>query len=85
VLGRAEGRPERAPRTFKVASLGLLAAAVGLFAMPHGLNVGELLAAVGRAELRALGGVLLVAIGLATTAICLAVGRRAAAPTARAG
>jgi APA family basic amino acid/polyamine antiporter len=69
-LGRGLGRPAATPWTMRLAALGFLAAALGLFVLPHDLALSELLA--GRAgaeaavETRRLSGLALVAGGLAT-------------------
>jgi APA family basic amino acid/polyamine antiporter len=42
-VGRTLGRPARTPLTLKVAALGFLLVAVGLFAIPHDLGPGALL------------------------------------------
>ncbi len=42
-IGRAAGRPERTPGSLKLASLGFLLTAIGLFTIPHNAGPGELL------------------------------------------
>ncbi|HEX9940651.1 MAG TPA: amino acid permease [Thermoanaerobaculia bacterium] len=68
LIGRRMGRPERTPGTLKVASVGFLLTAVGLFTIPHHAGLGELLAQAGDAaaedHARALVGLALIALGL---------------------
>ena len=68
VLGRRLGRPERTPPAMKLAAIGFLVAAIGLFVVPHGHGVGDLIAAVSTANdpqhERSLLGLGLVALGL---------------------
>ncbi|MBZ5637858.1 MAG: amino acid permease [Acidobacteriia bacterium] len=66
-VGRRDGRPARTPWPMQVGALGFLAAAVGLFAMPHGLGVSGIVTAaahpLAEAHGRALLGVLLAGGG----------------------
>jgi APA family basic amino acid/polyamine antiporter len=67
-IGRRMGRPQRTPWTLKVASLGFLLAAIGLFAIPHSAGLGTLLAQAGDAagvdHGRSLFGLSLIGVGL---------------------
>jgi hypothetical protein len=69
VVGREAGRPRRTPRALKIAAVGFLLVAVGLFTIPHQANVIELVqkAASAGAEQhdRSLAGMGLIAVGLA--------------------
>ncbi len=66
-VGRRDGRPTRTPWPMKVGAAGFLTAAIGLFAMPHGLGLrGIALAAASPgadAHGRALVGLLLAGAG----------------------
>jgi basic amino acid/polyamine antiporter, APA family len=68
-VGRRAGRPERTPTPLKVASLGFLTTAVGLFTIPHSAGVGQLFAQALTAGAtdhgRSLAGLVLMAAGLA--------------------
>ena len=72
VVGREAGRPHRTPVGLKVAAIGCLLAAVGLFAVPHGHGVGDLIRAAIRADDpahgRALAGLAMIALGAAIAA-----------------
>ncbi len=74
-VGRTLGRPEHTPRGLKLASLGFLVAASGLFAMPHALSPEHILEAAfqGSAEEhgRALLGVALLLVGIGTALVGL--------------
>ncbi len=67
-VGQSLGRPARTPLTLKVAALGFLLLAVGLFAIPHDLGPGELLSTASDSGAerhgRALYGLILIAVGL---------------------
>ena len=67
-VGRALGRPERTPPMLKVAALGFLLLAVGLFAIPHDLGPGELVSTASDSGAerhgRALYGLILIGVGL---------------------
>ncbi|HYH85623.1 MAG TPA: amino acid permease, partial [Pyrinomonadaceae bacterium] len=67
-IGQKLGRPARTPMTLKVAALGYLLVAVGLFAIPHDMGPGELLSAATTSGAdrhgRALYGLLLIVVGL---------------------
>ena len=62
------GRPRITPWTLKVASLGFLLTACGLFTIPHDAGLGTLLAQAGNAAEadhgRALLGLALIVVGL---------------------
>jgi APA family basic amino acid/polyamine antiporter len=68
LIGQRLGRPSRTSGPLKIASLGFLSAAVGLFTIPHHAGLGELLAQAGNAAAedhnRALVGLALIGIGL---------------------
>jgi APA family basic amino acid/polyamine antiporter len=68
VLGRREGRPPFTPGTLKVAALGFVLVAAGMFTIPHDAGLGRLLAEAGNAAAedhgRALWGLVLMALGL---------------------
>ncbi len=68
LIGRRMGRSERASGPLKMASLGFLLTAVGLFTIPHHAGLGELLAQAGDAaaadHTRALAGLILIVVGL---------------------
>jgi APA family basic amino acid/polyamine antiporter len=76
-LGRAAGRPQRTPRSLKIAAVGMLATSIGLFAIPHGRGFGDLFAAAASGELRPLLGMLLIVCGLAVAAGGIITTRRA--------
>jgi APA family basic amino acid/polyamine antiporter len=69
VVGREAGRPCRTPRALKVAAVGFLLVAVGLFTIPHQANVIELVRKATSADAhqhdRSLAGMGLIAVGLA--------------------
>ena len=64
----AQGRPSRTPLALKLASVGFLATAVGLFVIPHDAGLGTLFRQAADAAVpehgRALFGLSLIAIGL---------------------
>ena len=66
-VGRRDGRPSRTPWPLRAGAVGFLVAAAGLFAMPHGHGLGDLLAAVAspgaEAHGRAVVGIALVLAG----------------------
>jgi len=68
LIGRRMGRPEHASGPLKLASLGFLMTAVGLFTIPHHAGLGELLSEAADAasadHTRALIGLSLIAVGL---------------------
>ena len=67
-VGRALGRPTRTPPALKLAGLGFLAVAAGLFIIPHDLGPGAIIAAATDAAAdrhdRAVYGLLLILAGL---------------------
>jgi basic amino acid/polyamine antiporter, APA family len=67
-IGRAHGRPTRTPLPLKLASIGFLATAVGLFSIPHDAGLPTLLRQAGDAAVadhgRSLFGLTLIGIGL---------------------
>ncbi|MEP7010356.1 MAG: amino acid permease [Acidobacteriota bacterium] len=67
VIGRGLGRSDKTPPTLKIASIGFLLLAAGLFAIPHNAGPGTLLALAGDGTAaehgRALWGLGLIAIG----------------------
>ncbi|HXO18426.1 MAG TPA: amino acid permease [Thermoanaerobaculia bacterium] len=67
-IGQSQGRPSRTPLPLKLASMGFLATAVGLFAIPHDAGLGSLVdqaASAGAAgHGRSLFGLTLIGIGL---------------------
>jgi hypothetical protein len=66
-LGQAHGRPSRTPGWLKLASVGFLLAAVGLFTIPHdfGLMRTETLIPKAQGHDRALIGLCLIVVGYA--------------------
>jgi APA family basic amino acid/polyamine antiporter len=68
LIGQKLGRPSRTSGPLKIASVGFLSAAVGLFTIPHHAGLGELLAQAGNAAAedhnRALVGLTLIGVGL---------------------
>jgi APA family basic amino acid/polyamine antiporter len=71
-IGQQIGRPTRAPLPIKLASVGLLITAVGLFTIPHDAGLGQLyretLAPGEAGHQRAVVGLLMIAVGLIITA-----------------
>ena len=67
-VGRALGRPERTPPALKLAGLGFLVVAAGLFTIPHDLGPGALvdaaLASGADRHDRAVYGLLMILVGL---------------------
>lgn len=67
-IGHKIGRPAHATPMIKIASLGLLVIAIGLFTIPHDAGVGQLLReagdAAGEHHGRALVGLILIGVGL---------------------
>ena len=67
-IGQAQGRPARTPLPLKLASVGFLATAVGLFVIPHDAGLGTLFHQAADAGIpehgRSLLGLGLIAIGL---------------------
>ena len=68
VIGRRTGRPETTPAFMKTMAFGFLAAAIGLFVIPHDAGVGKLVAEAtsGAAadHARALTGLALIGVGV---------------------
>jgi hypothetical protein len=67
-VGRAAGRPHRATPALKVAAVGFLLAAIGLFTIPHDASLPRLVREAAETEApehtRSLIGLLMVATGL---------------------
>jgi APA family basic amino acid/polyamine antiporter len=67
-IGQKIGRPTRAPIAVKIAALGLLLTAIGLFTIPHDAGVGQLLSEATTAgepgHNRAVVGLIMIAIGV---------------------
>jgi basic amino acid/polyamine antiporter, APA family len=67
-IGRALGRPTRTPPSLKVASLGFLSTALGLFVIPHDAGLSRLFAEASDAaagdHTRALAGLVAIGLGL---------------------
>jgi APA family basic amino acid/polyamine antiporter len=67
-IGRDLGRPQVTPWTLKVASVGFLLMASGLFTIPHDAGLGSLFAQAGDAAAaghgRSLAGLSLIVVGL---------------------
>ncbi len=78
-IGRQLGRPPRTPAFLKLAAVGMLSIAAGLFIMPHDQGIGEVArAALDSSSLfhaRALWGVFLMTAGLIEIALALSAGR----------
>jgi APA family basic amino acid/polyamine antiporter len=85
-VGRKIGRPERTPAPLKVAAVGFLLVAVGLFTIPHDLGPFAMAhtAATPGAERhdRAIYGLILIALGLVTGVVGTLRGGAAARPAA---
>ena len=81
LIGRRMGRPERASGPLKLASLGFLLTAVGLFTIPHHAGLGELLTEAADAasadHTRALIGLSLITVGLVLGMVGVALERGA--------
>jgi hypothetical protein len=77
-VGRALGRPERTPLLLKLAGLGFLAVAAGLFIIPHDLGpraiVSSALTAGADRHDRAVYGLLLILVGLVVGIFCTGLG-----------
>jgi basic amino acid/polyamine antiporter, APA family len=87
-VGRKVGRPEKTPVPLKVAALGFLLVAAGLFTIPHDLNPAALMRSATDAGAdrhnRAVYGLLLIFVGLVTgVAGTLAGSRRGAVDAER--
>jgi len=69
-IGAKIGRPARSPLTLKIAALGFLVVAVGLFTLPHDLGPKELyktaMSADADRHARAVYGLIMIALGLLT-------------------
>ncbi len=67
VIGRSLGRPDRTPTTLKVASLGFVLLAAGLFTIPHAAGPRQMIALLSdpaaEAHTRALWGLGLILVG----------------------
>ncbi len=67
-IGRQLGRPERTPFAMKLAALGFLSTAIGLFIIPHDAGPQRLMAAATSAAAadhgRSLAGLALIAVGI---------------------
>ncbi len=71
-VGRRDGRPARTPGALRIGAIGFLLAAIGLFAMPHGHGLGDVMAAFGSRQAEAHGrAVLGIALTLAGGAVGL--------------
>jgi APA family basic amino acid/polyamine antiporter len=72
-IGQKIGRPSRAPLPIKLASVGLLITAIGLFTIPHDAGLGQLyretLTSGEQGHKRALVGIIMIIIGLIITAL----------------
>jgi hypothetical protein len=88
-IGRGFGRPAKTPWALRLAAAGFLVMAAGLFVVPHGAGIGELLSGLPEGPPgergRALGGALLVALGLATGVLGWVATARAARQAAGTG
>ena len=77
-IGAKIGRPARSPLTLKIAALGFLVVAVGLFTIPHDLGPTELFKTAMSADAdrhsRAVYGLIMIALGLLTGVIFAASG-----------
>lgn len=71
-LGRESGRPRKTSLPLKVLAAGLLMSSVGLFAMPHGVGIGGIVAEMADGQLRAVFGLGLAAAGLLTSMLAIA-------------
>jgi APA family basic amino acid/polyamine antiporter len=67
-VGMKLGRPSRAPLPLKIAAIGFLLMAVGLFVVPHNLSFGEVFRTAFQANVErhvaALWGVILIGVGI---------------------
>jgi APA family basic amino acid/polyamine antiporter len=85
-IGRKLGRPERTPFSMKVAALGFLSTAIGLFIIPHDAGPGRLVTAAASAAAadhgRSLAGLLLIAAGIVLGLSGWALTARRGAPAA---
>jgi APA family basic amino acid/polyamine antiporter len=81
-VGRKIGRPERTPAFLKLAALGFLLVAVGLFTIPHDLGPFAMydtaMKAAADRHNRAVYGLLLIAVGLVTGVVGTVLGGAAA-------
>ena len=83
-IGAKIGRPARSPLTLKIAALGFLVVAVGLFTIPHDLGPSALLQTAMSADAdrhsRAVYGLVMIALGLLTGVIFSMSGARSERP-----
>jgi hypothetical protein len=88
-VGRGLGRPPATPAALRLAALGFLVLAAGLFVVPHGASLGELLAGLPGAPAatrgRALSGGAMIAAGLAAGVLGWAAAARRTAAEGRPG
>jgi APA family basic amino acid/polyamine antiporter len=86
-VGRDTGRPVQLPASLKLAAVGFLLIAVGLFTIPHHSTPRELVHAVATAgdilHGRSLTGAIFAAVGLALVAVCSPFGFRRSEPAPR--
>jgi APA family basic amino acid/polyamine antiporter len=79
-VGRKLGRPERTPPALKLAGIGFLAVAAGLFIIPHDLGPSAIVAAATDAAAdrhdRAVYGLVLILVGLAVGVACTLAGSK---------
>ena len=85
-VGRKVGRPERTPAPLKLAAVGFLVVAVGLFTIPHDLGPLAMLEtardATAERHDRAIYGLIMIALGLVTGVVGTLLGGAAARPGA---
>lgn len=83
-VGRAAGRSSRLPLGNKIAAPGLVAAAVGLFIVPHSARPTEILTlatSAGEGHGRAVAGLTLLGLGLVVAAVGALISRAARRPS----
>ena len=85
-VGRKLGRPERTPALLKVAGIGFLLVAIGLFVIPHDLGPRAIVSAALDADAdrhgRAVNGILMIVVGLLVGVFCTGLGSQQHGPEA---
>jgi hypothetical protein len=78
-IGRRAGRPQVTPPDMKLMAFGFLAAAIGLFVIPHDAGLTKLFGEAFGGEpgqLRAASGIVMIAVGVIAVAAGASLGRR---------